>query len=217
MNPFVLKGAQQQLVELLKEKGITDENVLSAFGKVERHRFIESFLWDKAYKDLALPIYCKQTISQPSTVAFQSQLLEVSKGHKILEIGTGSGFQAAILSAMGAKVYSVERQLELYQKTKKLLEEIDYRVVVQYGDGFQGLPRYAPFDRVIVTCGAPNVPMALLQQLKVGGIMVIPVGEEVQTMKKIIKLDDTHYKVTNYGNFTFVPMLEEIVKGPSQQ
>ena len=118
MNPFVLKGAQQQLVELLKGKGITDENVLSAFGKVERHRFVESFLWDKAYKDLALPIYCKQTISQPSTVAFQSQLLEVSKGHKILEIGTGSGFQAAILSAMGAKVYSVERQLELYQKTK---------------------------------------------------------------------------------------------------
>lgn len=217
MNPFVLEGARRQLIELLKNKGITNEHVLSAFAKVERHRFIESFLWDKAYKDLALPIYCNQTISQPSTVAFQTQLLEATKGDKILEIGTGSGFQAAILSAIGAKVYSVERQLELYKKTKNLLEEIDYKIVVQYGDGFQGLPRYAPFDKIIVTCGAPNIPIALLQQLKTNGIMVIPVGEEVQTMKKIVKLDETHYKVTDYGNFTFVPMLEEIVKNTTQQ
>lgn len=204
----LLKGAQKQLIELLRTKGITDENVLAAFEKVERHRFIESFLWDKAYKDLSLPIYCGQTISQPTTVAIQSQLLEVKKDDKILEIGTGSGFQAAILSAMGAKVYSIERHLELYQKTKALLEEIDYKIIVQYGDGFQGLPQYAPFDKIIVTCGAPTVPTKLFSQLKVGGIMVIPVGETTQTMKKIIKLDEQKCQVVDCGSFTFVPMIE---------
>ena len=203
-----LKGAKKGLIQLLRQKNITDENVLNAFDKVERHLFIESFLWPRAYEDMALQIHCEQTISQPFTVAFQSQLLHVQKGDKILEIGTGSGFQAAILSSMGAKVFSIERQYDLYKKTKILLDKIDHKIFLFYGDGFKGVPQYAPYDKMIVTCGAPNVPISLLSQLKTGGVIVIPVGEDTQTMKRITKIDDSNFEEENFGNFKFVPMLE---------
>ncbi|PKP21127.1 MAG: protein-L-isoaspartate O-methyltransferase [Bacteroidetes bacterium HGW-Bacteroidetes-20] len=206
-----LQGAKKGLIELLRRKNITDENVLNAFDKVERHLFIESFLWPKAYEDMALQIHCEQTISQPFTVAFQSQLLHVQKGDKILEIGTGSGFQAAILSSMGAKVYSIERQYELYKKTKQLLDKIDHKIFLFYGDGFKGVPQYAPYDKMIVTCGAPLVPTSLLTQLKAGGVIVIPVGEDTQTMKRITKIDDSNFEEESFGNFKFVPMLKNTV------
>ena len=212
MDSYLLKGAQKALVEKLKNKGISDDNVLNAFSVVERHQFLESFFWHKAYEDIPLPIYCDQTISQPYTVAYQTQLLSVDKGDKILEIGTGSGFQAAILNAMGAKVYTIERQAELYQITKKILNRMAPRVIACYGDGFAGLPQYAPFDKIIVTCGAPIVPEALLNQLKTNGILVIPVGQGEQVMKRITKIDDQNYKEETFGNFIFVPMLENIVK-----
>lgn len=206
-----LQGAKKGLIQLLRQKNITDENVLTAFDKVDRHLFVESFLWPRAYEDMALQIHCEQTISQPFTVAFQSQLLNVQKGDKILEIGTGSGFQSAILSNMGAKVFSIERQYELYKKTKILLEKIDHKIFLFYGDGFLGVPQYAPYDKMIVTCGAPQVPTSLLNQLKPGGIIVIPVGEGTQTMKKITKIDDSNFEEENFGDFKFVPMLKNTV------
>ena len=153
---FLLLGQKKRMIEQLRQKGITDENVLQAFDKMERHRFLESLLWPQAYEDIAIKLTTDQTISKPSTVAFQSQLLEVSKGTKVLEIGTGSGFQAAILYAMGAKVYTVERQIALFKRTKPLLEKLAPSVVTYYGDGFKGYPQFAPYDRVIVTCGAPT-------------------------------------------------------------
>lgn len=209
---YLLLGAKHKLIAELHEKGITDENVLQAFDKVERHRFIESFMWDKAYENTALHLIDGQTISHPYTVAFQSQLLKVQKYDKILEIGTGSGFQAAILSAMGAKVYTVERQASLYQRTKSLLETLDHRIIMHYGDGFQGYRQFAPYNKILVTCGAPDIPPALLEQLVPNGIMVIPVGDEVQTMKLIRKIDDNQYDEETFGNFVFVPMLQERVK-----
>lgn len=202
-----LQGAKKGLITLLKSKGIHDELVLTAFDQVERHLFIESFLWPHAYEDIALQIHCNQTISQPYTVAFQSQLLQVKKGDKILEIGTGSGFQAAILSNMGAKVYSIERQYDLYKKTKKLLEKIDYKIITIYGDGFEGNRNFAPYDKMIVTCGAPNVPISLLNQLKTGGLIVIPVGEGTQKMKRITKVNEDEFQEEVFGDFVFVPML----------
>lgn len=206
-----LQGAKKGLIQLLRQKSISDENVLQAFDKVDRHLFLESFLWARAYEDIALQIQCEQTISQPYTVAFQSQLLHVQKGDKILEIGTGSGFQAAILSSMGAKVFSIERQYELYKKTKALLDKIDHKIFLFYGDGFLGVPKYAPYDKMIVTCGAPLVPTSLLQQLKPGGQIVIPVGEDTQTMKRITKIDDSNFEEENFGDFKFVPMLKNTV------
>lgn len=202
-----LEGARKGLIEIIKGKGIHDQKVLDAIGKVERHLFLESFLWSRAYEDIALPIYCDQTISQPYTVAFQTQLLEVQKGDKILEIGTGSGYQATILSAMGAKVYSIERHYELYKRNKKLLETIDHKIFLFYGDGYQGVPQYAPYDKIIITCGAPNIPETLMDQLKVGGYMVVPVGEDTQVMKRVTKLDNNEYKIEDFGYFVFVPMV----------
>lgn len=209
---FLLLGQKKRMIEQLRQKGITDENVLQAFDKMERHRFLESLLWPQAYEDIAIKLTTDQTISKPSTVAFQSQLLEVTKGTKVLEIGTGSGFQAAILYAMGAKVFTVERQIALFKHTKPLLEKLAPSVVTYYGDGFKGYPQFAPYDRVIVTCGAPDIPQALLDQLVIGGIMVIPVGTESQIMKKIVKINDTEYEETDYGDFLFVPMLKERVR-----
>ncbi len=208
---YLLLGAKKRLIEELRSKGISDENVLSAFDQVERHRFVESFLWDKAYENKALKLMTGQTISHPYTVAFQSQLLKVAKGDKILEIGTGSGFQAAILSAMGARVFSIERQQVLYQSAKRLLEKLDDRIVLYFGDGFQGYPKFAPYDKIIVTCGAPFVPEALLAQMKVGGTMVIPVGDERHTMKRILKVTENQYDEETFGDFLFVPMLKERV------
>lgn len=211
---YRLLGAKRQMINKLREKGISDERVLKAFDAVDRHLFIDSFLWDKAYEDTALHFFCGQTISSPSTVAFQSQLLQVNPNDKILEIGTGSGFQAAILAAMGANVYSVERHLELFSRTKALLSKINNKIILHFGDGFLGFERFAPYDKIIVTCGAPHVPTALLQQLKPGGILVIPVGAETQVMKRITKMDEGHYNEESFGNFTFVPMLEEKMKTP---
>lgn len=209
---YLLLGAKRNLISKLREKGISDELVLNAFDKVDRHLFVDSFLWDKAYEDTALHILCDQTISQPSTVAFQSQLLQIKPGEKVLEIGTGSGFQAAILGAMGARVFSVERHLELFSRAKNLLSQINDKIIVHFGDGFLGFERYAPYDKIIVTCGAPNIPPTLLKQLKTGGLMVIPVGIDTQIMKRITKIDEDNYQEESFGNFTFVPMLEEKMK-----
>lgn len=173
------QGLRNQLVKQLEEKGITDKNVLAAISKVPRHLFLNSSFEDFAYQDKAFPIGAGQTISQPYTVAFQSQLLEVQKDHKILEIGTGSGYQTAVLCAMGAKVYSVERQNELFKSTTVLLPKLNIRPKhLTFGDGYKGLPNFAPFDGIIVTAGAPFIPQPLMAQLKIGGRLVIPVGEK---------------------------------------
>jgi protein-L-isoaspartate(D-aspartate) O-methyltransferase len=206
---YIHKGAKQKLISELREKGITDENVLAAFDKVDRHKFIESFLWDKAYWDMPLKIKYGQTISQPYTVAFQTQLLQIQKGDKVLEIGTGSGFQAAIISAMDAKVYTIERQEGLYKETLKLLEELDHKIFAFFGDGFAGIPKYAPYDKIIVTCGAPDIPQSLVNQLKINGLMVIPVGNNTQKMILITKTGDDSFTEEECGNFIFVPMLKE--------
>lgn len=185
---FRHKGKRQQLVKIVKKKGITDKAVLGAIGKIPRHLFMDSSFEDHAYQDKAFPIAADQTISQPYTVAFQTEKLQIEKGEKVLEIGTGSGYQTAVLCELGARVYSIERQRELYRKTKMFLNKIGYRPKhLSFGDGYKGMPEYAPFDKIIVTAGAPFVPNDLLGQLKVGGRMVIPVGEDVQTMTLFIR------------------------------
>ena len=207
------KGLRKQLVETLRAKGITDEIVLAAINEVPRHVFLDSSFVELAYQDKAFPIGSGQTISQPMTVAFQTQLLQVEKGMKVLEIGTGSGYQACVLAAMGAKVFSIERQRNLYFKTKGILEQLPFKVKVFLGDGFEGLPTYAPFDRVIITAGAPSLPPALIEQMKAGGIMVIPMDNpngEGQTMLRITKMEDGSLQKEEFGDFKFVPMLKEI-------
>ena len=213
MDTYLLKGAKHNLINVLREKGITDERVLQAFDKVDRHLFLrQTFLMDeRAYLDMALPIECGQTISAPSTVAFQTQLLEVTPSDRIMEIGTGSGFQTAILYAMGAQVYTIERQAQLFQQTKETFNRLQIRPAAFYGDGFRGLPEYAPFDKIIVTCGAPQIPENLLKQLKINGIMVIPVGDNQQTMKRIIKKEENTYEEEDFGDCKFVPMLQNRV------
>lgn len=204
------QGKRQQLVKTVKKKGITDEKVLAAIGKIPRHLFMDSSFEDHAYQDKAFPIAADQTISQPYTVAFQTELLEVKKGEKILEIGTGSGYQTAVLCELGAKVYSIERQRELYKKTKTFLSKIGYRPKhLSFGDGYKGLPEYAPFDKIIVTAGAPEVPKDLLGQLKVGGRLVIPVGTDVQTMTLFIRKSSKEFDKKEFGAFRFVPLLED--------
>ena len=207
------KGLRKQLVDQLRAKGITDEAVLSALNEVPRHVFLDSSFVELAYQDKAFPIGSGQTISQPFTVAFQTQLLQVERGMKVLEIGTGSGYQACVLAAMGAKVFSIERQRNLYFKTKEILEQLPFRVKTFLGDGFEGLTTYQPFDRVIITAGAPFIPEALVAQLKPNGIMVIPMDNEDgngQTMLKIKKMEDGTLKQEAFGDFKFVPMLKEI-------
>ena len=199
------------MVSVLEQKGITDRNVLDAVKKVPRHLFLNSSFEDYAYQDKAFPIGAGQTISQPYTVAFQSQLLEAKKDHKILEIGTGSGYQTAILCAMGAKVYSIERQNELFKSTSLLLPKLGIRPKhLSFGDGYKGLPNYAPFDGVIVTAGAPLIPKPLMAQLKIGGRLVIPVdnGQGVQTMTLLIRKTETQFEKHEFGDFRFVPLLE---------
>ncbi|MDX1545030.1 MAG: protein-L-isoaspartate(D-aspartate) O-methyltransferase [Christiangramia sp.] len=204
------QGKRQQLVKTIKKKGITDNKVLTAIGKIPRHLFMDSSFEDHAYQDKAFPIAADQTISQPYTVAFQTELLEVKKGDKVLEIGTGSGYQTAVLCELGAKVYSIERQRELYKKTKSFLSKIGYRPkYLSFGDGYKGLPDYAPFDKIIVTAGAPDVPKDLLGQLKVGGRMVIPVGTQVQTMTLFIRKSPKEFDKKEFGAFRFVPLLED--------
>jgi protein-L-isoaspartate(D-aspartate) O-methyltransferase len=205
------QGLRNLLVKQLKEKGITDKNVLDAIAKIPRHLFIDSSFENFAYQDKAFPIGADQTISQPYTVAFQTELLQVEKEHKILEIGTGSGYQTAVLCLLGAKVYSVERQNELFKKTKNLLSKLTINVIpklLSFGDGYKGLPDYAPFDSIIVTAGAPLIPQALMSQLKIGGRLVIPLGEQEQTMTLLIRKNETQFEKTEFGDFKFVPLLE---------
>lgn len=210
-DTFKHKGLRQQLVNVVKAKGIQDEKVLSAIGKIPRHLFMDSGFLDHAYQDKAFPIAADQTISQPYTVAFQTELMQVSPGDKVLEIGTGSGYQTAVLCDLGAKVYSIERQQELFKKTSKFLPKLGYRAKkLVFGDGYKGLPEEAPFDSIIVTAGAPFVPKPLLGQLKEdGGRLVIPVGDNVQVMTLFIRKGPKEFEKHELGEFRFVPLLED--------
>lgn len=203
------KGLRNQLAKILEEKGIIDKNVLDAIRTIPRHLFLNSSFEDFAYQDKAFPIGAGQTISQPYTVAFQSQLLDVKKDQKILEIGTGSGYQTAVLCLLGAKVYSVERQNELFKTTSLLLPKLGIRPKhLSFGDGYKGLPNHAPFDSIIVTAGAPIIPQPLMAQLKIGGKLVIPVGENEQIMTMLIRKNETQFEKHEFGDFKFVPLLE---------
>ena len=203
------QGLRNQLAKILEEKGITDKNVLEAIKKIPRHLFLNSSFEDFAYQDKAFPIGAGQTISQPYTVAFQSELLKVKKDDKILEIGTGSGYQTAVLCLLGAKVYTIERQNELFKTTSLLLPKLGIRPKhLSFGDGYKGLPNYAPFDSIIVTAGAPIIPQPLMAQLKIGGKLVIPLGEKDQIMTLLIRKNETQFEKHEYGDFKFVPLLE---------
>lgn len=209
-DTFKHQGLRQQLVAILEAKGIKDEKVLNAIGKIPRHLFMDSSFLDHAYQDKAFPIAADQTISQPYTVAFQTELLQIKPGHKVLEIGTGSGYQTAVLCLLGTKVYSIERQHELYKKTSKFLPKLGYRAKkLIFGDGYIGLEDEAPFDSIIVTAGAPFVPKPLLSQLKIGGRLVIPVGDDVQIMTLFIRKGPKDFEQHKFGEFRFVPLLED--------
>jgi protein-L-isoaspartate(D-aspartate) O-methyltransferase len=209
VDSFKHKGLRQKLVDVLISKGITNKDVLNAISKVPRHLFMDSSFLDHAYQDKAFPIAANQTISQPYTVAFQTELLEVNENDKILEIGTGSGYQTAILCLLGAEVYSVERQLELFKKSSLFLPKIGFVVKrLVFGDGYKGLKQDAPFDRILVTAGAPKVPKDLLSQLVIGGRLVIPIGDEEQIMTLFIRTGPKTFEKYEHGKFKFVPMLE---------
>ena len=209
-DTFKHQGLRQKLVDILIAKGITDKNVLAAINTIPRHLFMDSSFLDHAYQDKAFPIAADQTISQPYTVAFQSELLQVKPKDKILEIGTGSGYQTAVLCKLGATVYSIERQLELFKKTSKFLPKLGFRAKqLIFGDGYKGLKTEAPFKGIIVTAGAPFVPKPLLSQLAIGGRLVIPVGDEVQTMTLFIRKSEKEFEKHEFGEFRFVPLLED--------
>jgi protein-L-isoaspartate(D-aspartate) O-methyltransferase len=195
------------MILTLSANGITDNKVLEAMSKIPRHIFLDAAFENHAYEDKAFRIGAGQTISAPSTVANQSQLLDLKKGDKVLEIGTGSAYQTAVLCEMGAKVFSIERQKELFDKATLMINKLGYSPRLFYGDGYKGQPAFAPFDRIIITCGAPFIPMDLVDQLKVGGKMIIPVGENSQTMTVITKLDDQSLVKEEFGVYKFVPML----------
>lgn len=204
------QGLRNQLATVLEQKGIHDQNVLNAVRKIPRHLFIDSSFEDHAYQDKAFPIAAEQTISQPYTVAFQSQTLEIKPGEKVLEIGTGSGYQTAVLLELQAEVYSIERQHELFKRTSLFLPKIGYKPKkFIFGDGYKGLPEKAPFDKIIVTAGAPFVPKALLSQLKVGGKLLIPVGDQKQIMTLLIRKSPKEFEKHELGDFAFVPMLQK--------
>ncbi|MEY3844775.1 MAG: hypothetical protein RL293_1197 [Bacteroidota bacterium] len=210
-DSFKHKGKRKQLILELSSMGVKDQRILDAFDAVPRHYFLDTAFEDQAYSNMAFQIGAGQTISHPYTVAFQTELLEIQKGEKVLEIGTGSGFQTSILCELGAKVYSIERQSELLA-SKHVIHHLNYAPKLFFGDGYKGSPLYAPFDKILVTCGAPEIPQELLKQLKVNGIMVIPVGEgKEQKMLKIIKQSDTSFTKEEFGTFKFVPMLERTV------
>lgn len=208
-DTFTHKGKRKQLVEALVKKGIINKEVLRAIGVIPRHLFMDSGFIDHAYIDKAFPIGAEQTISQPFTVARQTELLDIQKGAKVLEIGTGSGFQTAVLIEMGMHVFSIERQNELFKKTKLFLPKLGYRPKkLIFGDGYKGLKTEAPFDGIVVTAGAPFVPKQLLSQLKIGGRLVIPIGLENQIMTLITRVSKTKFKKEEFGEFRFVPLLE---------
>lgn len=204
------KGLRRQLVEGLKQKGIDNPDILSAILQVPRHFFISDTLHHKAYEDTAIPIGCHQTISQPFTVAKQTSLLEVQANMKVLEIGTGSGYQAAILKQMKVNVYSIERQRDLYEHAKKLFAQLSLAIATKFGDGYLGWQEFAPYERILITCGAPSIPQALLQQLKIGGILVAPIGTDQQIMTKVVRQSENNYQITEHGSCSFVPMLENV-------
>lgn len=210
---FRHKGMRRQLISELSKMGIKNKVVLEAFEVIPRHFFLDLAFVNQAYSNTAFQIGAGQTISHPYTVAFQTELLEVQKRHKVLEIGTGSGFQTAVLCEMGAKVISIERQRELFLKAKQIISKLGYNPKLFYGDGYKGQPSYAPFDRILVTCGAPFIPDALVDQLKVGGVLVIPIGAgEKQIMTKLIKKENGEISKETFGDFSFVPMLERTAK-----
>jgi len=209
IDSYKHKGMRRKLMETVRDKGIRDRRILDAINKIPRHFFMDSSFDAFAYRDVPFPIGAGQTISQPYTVAFQTELLEIKKGDKVLEVGTGSGYQACVLMELGAKVFSIERQRELYNKTRILLRELNYNPKLFYGDGYKGLPTFAPFDKILITAGAPEIPKELLNQLKINGLMVIPVGgSEGQKMIKIKKIADNEFEKSEHGDFAFVPMLK---------
>ena len=211
-DSYYHQGLRSKLVTTLRQKGIDDERILSAFMSIPRHFFLDSAFAKWAYTDVPFPIGSDQTISQPYTVAFQTKLLELKGTEKVLEIGTGSGYQACVLAYLGAKVYTIERQEQLFHKTNTLLEKLGYgRIRTLLGDGYRGAPRFAPFDRILITCGAPYIPQDLLDQLKVGGFMVVPLGDgEVQRMIRIKKVAPDDYEKEDFGAFRFVPFLKGV-------
>jgi len=213
-DTFEAKGKRKKLVAELRQKGITDEDVLKAIDTVPRHLFMDHAFFIHAYVDKAFPITSGQTISQPYTVAVQTSLLRVKKRDKILEIGTGSGYQAAILAEMGAKVYTIERFRELFLKAQRILTSLGYSADFFYGDGYEGKSQYGPFDGIIITAAAPEVPEALLNQLKTGGRLVVPVGNSgSQVMTVVERTGPESYERSEHGNFIFVPMLKGTVNG----
>lgn len=202
------KGARKKLVELLRERGIADENVLTAIGKIPRHFFFDETFWNQAYRDIAFPIGDGQTISQPYTVAYQTELLHIVKGEKVLEIGTGSGYQTCVLMELGAEVYTIERQANIYKRTIQVLPGMGYAAHFFLGDGSKGIAAHAPYHKIIVTAGAPFVPEILLKQLKIGGILVIPVGDEKsQKMITVIRVNENDFEKIELDTFRFVPLV----------
>lgn len=211
IDSYKHKGLRKQLVDTIREKGIVDEEVLNAIGKIPRHLFLDSSFLEFAYQDKPFPIGSGQTISQPYTVAFQTELLEVKPGERILEIGTGSGYQACVLEELGAKVFTIERQKKLYLKSKKFLAELNYKAKIFYGDGYKGLPAFAPFDKILITAGAPELPTDLTSQLKTGGMVVVPLGKGgIQVMARFIKEEDGSMRKEDHGTFRFVPLLKKL-------
>jgi protein-L-isoaspartate(D-aspartate) O-methyltransferase len=209
-DSFRHQGLRKQLIEHLASKGISNLKVLNAMNKIPRHLFMDNAFVNFSYQDKAFPIGAGQTISQPYTVAFQSQLLEINPYDKVLEVGTGSGYQAAVLSLLDAEVFTIERQRELFLKTKKFLPTLGYNCMFVYGDGYKGMSKFAPFDKIIITCGAPFIPKDLVAQLKVGGRMVAPIGDgDIQVMHLIEKISETETRITTHGDFSFVPMLND--------
>ncbi len=207
------QGMRNKLIEELRNKGIKDERILNAFNAVPRHFFLDLAFQEQAYSNMPFQIGAGQTISHPYTVAFQTELMNIQKGDKILEIGTGSGYQTCILCEMGAKVFSIERQRELHLKVKEIINHFNYNPRLSYGDGYKGLPTFAPFDYILVTCGAPFIPPALVEQLKIGGKLIIPLGEgNIQKMVVLTRTTEDSEDVVDYGDFSFVPMLENTAK-----
>jgi protein-L-isoaspartate(D-aspartate) O-methyltransferase len=203
------KGLRKKLVEQLIEKGITSNSILEVIGKIPRHFFMDSGFIEFAYRDQAFPIGSGQTISQPYTVAFQTELLGAKKHDKILEVGTGSGYQCAVLLELGTKVYTIERHRDLYLKSRALMTQMGYKPYFFYGDGYAGQPNHAPFDKILITAGAPDIPRDLLKQLKIGGRMVVPVGgSNGQVMIAIDRISEDEFKESEHGHFSFVPMLK---------
>ncbi len=210
MDTYKHKGLRKKLIAVLQEKGIQSAKVLAAIDAIPRHLFMDNAFVNFAYQDKAFPIGSDQTISQPFTVAFQSELLNVNPKDKVLEIGTGSGYQTCVLVELGAKVFSIERHRSLHRNSKALLERLNYQAKVFFGDGYKGLPTYAPFDKIIITAAAPYIPEDLKSQLKIGGVLVIPVGGDAgQQMLRITRLSEEEFKEEKFGDFSFVPMLKD--------